>query len=99
MDEKLIIDTNSVFIKNYIEFIKADFPQIKFETFEIEEIAFRVYLCKECLKNNKCPYCSCNPIDKMTDLYSCNHNKKFPKKHSSFEDWEKFKTANNILIK
>lgn len=99
MDGKLIIDLESDFIKDKIAAAKLNLPQRNFEKFEIEEIAYRVYLCKECLNNGKCPYCDCHPLDKMTDLYSCNDNQKFPKRHSTAESWERFKNNHNIQIK
>lgn len=92
------INLNDDFIKSKLKLLFRDFPQRNFQKHQIEEIAFRMYLCKSCFENNECPHCSCNPLDKMSDLYSCNENKKFPKLSSTPEEWESFKKQKNILI-
>lgn len=96
--EKLIIDLESDLIKESIEKMKSDFKQRNFKKEQIEQIGFRVYLCSKCIKNKKCSFCGCNPIDVLSEPNSCNKGKIFPDFFKENEDWEKFKTEHNIEV-
>lgn len=65
-----------------------------YQNFEIEQIAYRMYLCNSCIENKKCEKCGCQPLDTLGDRYSCNENK-FPNILSE-ENWNEYKIKNNI---
>ncbi len=65
-----------------------------YEKFEIEQIAYRMYLCSNCIENKKCENCGCQPLDVLGDRYSCNE-KKFPNL-LNLKEWNSFKINNNI---
>lgn len=93
----IIINFNEKFIQEKIQEIFNNFPNRTFQKHEIEEITYRLYLCKGCF-GSLCTYCGCNPIDTVTDLYPCNNGDKYPKLHSNDAEWREFKKQNNIKI-
>ena len=72
------INLNDDFIIENFKKIKSDFPNRVFSNVQIEQISFRMYICKKCIANRKCNFCGCNPIDVLAEPYSCNHEKIFP---------------------
>lgn len=92
------IDSQDEKIKNYVGLIINESPRKSFSDNQIEQIVFRVYLCNKCLVNKKCNTCKCNPLDVLSEPYSCNHEKVFPH-FMSKEKWDIFKKENKIIIK
>jgi len=62
-----------------------------------EQFIYRTYICSDCIKANKCPRCSCKIYDVISDVLSCNDEKKFPNLMNK-KNWEMFKLKNNIEI-
>lgn len=63
-----------------------------------EQVYYRLYLCKEdCVKANKCKYCSCPPYKKSWVTESCNNGDIFPNLMDK-EKWESFKRDKKINI-
>ena len=96
--ESIVINSSEDYYQEKLKIIKSFFPGRIFKQHQIEEILYRMYLCKECFANGKCPYCKCEPHDTMTDLYSCNKNQKFPKLPENENQWEIFKKQHNIVV-
>lgn len=88
-DESFLVNLNK---------IKTEMPSRFYTNSQIEQIRFRMYICSKCLENKKCNFCKCNPIDVISEPYSCNHEKIFPNFLTTLE-WEKFKKEHNIEIK
>lgn len=68
-----------------------------FEDHIIEQISFRVHICRTCVENKKCDFCKCNVTDTLTDPISCNEKKRFHNFKGKTE-WELFKQQHNIRI-
>lgn len=87
----MIIDLSSDFITENFKKMKQDFVNRFLKNLQIEQIAYRMYLCESCLKNGKCSGCDCNPIDLLTEPYSCNDGKIFPNfmNQNSWNDFKK----------
>lgn len=92
------IDLNTEFIKFNFSKIGKFFIERFFKKTQIEQIAFRMYLCKNCLETKKCKHCSCNPIDTIIEPFSCNEGKVFPN-FMQEKQWENFKQQHNIVVK
>lgn len=92
------IDLHTEFIKFNFSKIDRRFIDRYLKKLQIEQIAFRMYLCKNCLENSKCKNCGCNPLDTFIEPFSCNEGEVFPNFMQNLE-WEKFKQQHNIVIK
>ena len=65
---------------------------------EKEQVIYRSEICKDdCIKLEYCIYCGCNLPGKLYVKQSCNGGERFPDLMSK-EDWEKFKSDNNIIL-
>lgn len=91
------INLEDQFYQNNFRKIGKHFIEKFLKNLQIEQIAFRMYLCEKCLENGKCSQCQCNAIDMITEPFSCNSEKIFPNFMNN-EKWEAFKKQNNIII-
>lgn len=65
---------------------------------EREQVLYRSMICKnDCMKYGYCVYCGCSVPGKMYVKTSCNNGERFPNLMGS-EEWEKYKTENNIEV-
>lgn len=65
---------------------------------EREQVLYRSEICKDdCMKKGKCIYCGCSVPGKLYVKKSCNNGKRFPDMMNA-EDWNQFKSNNNITI-
>lgn len=71
---------------------------LNLDDYQKEQIAFRSYICKDCIENNKCQYCRCKVHDALSDVISCNNGKKFPNLMNR-KKWETYKEEHNITVK
>jgi hypothetical protein len=63
-----------------------------------EQVEYRLHLCKnDCIPQDGCKYCGCDPEKKVYDPKSCNNGDRFPDLMNE-ADWVKFKTENNISV-
>jgi len=60
-----------------------------------EQVAYRLSLCDDCIKEGECPYCGCPPEKKAFADKSCNKGDRFPDMLNKTE-WEEFKKENNV---
>lgn len=97
-EQSIVIDLEDPFFVENFEKMKADFKNRVFKKEQIEQIGFRMYLCRKCIDNKKCNFCGCNPIDVLSEPYSCNKGKIFPDFKREL-DWSSFKKQHNIEIK
>lgn len=87
-----VIRTNKSPLKEHLAKIKS----WAYKDYQYEQIAFRFFVCQNCLEQKKCNKCSCNPLDKLVEVVSCNPSL-FPNMMSK-KNWEDFKKTNNIEI-
>ena len=90
-------------IKNILSFIEGNFnyyynkmvglpPHIQ------EQTMWRLMQCKDdCIPNDECLYCGCDPRKKVFVVESCNEEERFPDLMNK-EDWEEYKIKNKIII-
>lgn len=65
---------------------------------EKEQVLYRLDVCKDdCVKYGYCINCGCSVPGKLYVKESCNAGSRFPDLMNK-EDWEKYKTENNIII-
>lgn len=57
-----------------------------------EQIAYRHSLCEDCIEQDACVYCSCDPKAKAFATESCNKGERFPNLMEK-EEWEQFKKS------
>jgi hypothetical protein len=63
-----------------------------------EQVLYRSQICKDdCMKFGYCIECGCSVPGKLYVKESCNGGKRFPDLMSR-EDWEKYKSDNNIIV-
>lgn len=63
-----------------------------------EQVYYRLGKCKyDCIPNEACKECSCDPVKKMFVKESCNKGERFPDIMEE-EEWEEYKKDNNITI-
>jgi hypothetical protein len=63
-----------------------------------EQVLYRSQICKDdCMKFGYCIECGCSVPGKLYVKESCNGGKRFPDLMSR-EDWEKYKSENNIIV-
>jgi len=61
-----------------------------------EQVAWRAEICRDdCMKENKCVYCGCNPVGKAFLEESCNKGERFPDLMGA-DEWESYKKNNKI---
>lgn len=87
------IESESTEYQNVIKKIKWK----SWENHHKEQFIYRTYICSDCIKNQKCQLCDCNIYDVISDVLSCNDEKKFPNLMNK-KNWEMFKLKNNIEI-
>lgn len=81
---------------DYVSLLKEKINFKKYLYHQKEQIVFRSYLCKkECFENKKCLSCGCNFFDAISDILSCNYQRKFPNMMND-KEWTIFKTNHNI---
>ena len=85
------IDRNSEEVSKYLEKLNLNV----YRDYQIEQVILRIYVCKNCLLEKKCKFCSCNPLDKIIEPISCN---KVSPDFMTKEKWEIYKTTHNIEI-
>ena len=93
------INLKSKEVEEFLNRLFLNFPQKSFNNLEIEQISFRMYLCKKCIESESCSICECNPYDVLGESISCNHGKKFPNFFQNEIQWTIFKQEHNITIK
>jgi hypothetical protein len=60
-----------------------------------EQIAYRMMICSDCVKEGHCEFCGCDVPGKLYVSESCNKGEKFPDLMSRI-DWELYKIDNDI---
>lgn len=66
---------------------------------EREQVLYRSAICKDdCVALGYCAYCGCSVPGKLYVRESCNGGERFPNMMNA-ENWQEFKTKNNIEIK
>ena len=93
----MIINFEDKFLLTNFNKIGKSFIERYWKKFQIEQIAYRMYLCKNCLENRKCSMCECNPIDMIIEPFSCNKQQIFPNVMNQL-NWEEFKQKHNITV-
>ena len=96
---EMTIDLKDKESEEFLKKIFLNFPRKTFNNVEIEQILYRMYLCKKCIENETCVVCGCNPYDVLGETISCNHGKKFPNFFQNEIQWTIFKQEHNITIK
>lgn len=61
----------------------------------LEQIAYRMLKCQDCLSNSKCSICGCSVPGKLYVNTSCNNGLRFPD-ITNEKDWIEYKKLNNI---
>lgn len=92
-----VINLNDDFFKDGIKSVLLRYPYLDYKEEQKEQIAYRLYLCSDCVRNRTCEHCGCNPYDTIGEIISCNNNEKF----GSFmkkDFWEQFKNNNKITF-
>lgn len=89
---KFVINSNDPDIKRVTDKIKLE----GFREHNVEQILFRIKMCKTCFDNKRCSKCKCNPLDKIVEPISCN-KQMFPNILNK-EKWEDFKKEHKIEI-
>jgi hypothetical protein len=82
---------------NFISKTERDYPSLVLDICTKEQIRFRMYICQECFKNNKCKVCSCSPYDTFIEKFSCNNEEFFPNRMNKWK-WEEFKQNHNLMF-
>jgi hypothetical protein len=98
MESVTILDLKDENFVSNLNKIKSEMPNRFFTDVQIEQIRFRMYICSKCLENKRCSFCKCNPLDVISEPYSCNHGKLYPNFLPKSE-WENFKKEHNIEIR
>lgn len=81
-----------------IEKVTSSYPNRTFNKLQIEQIAYRMYLCQNCVSQGKClGGCGCNPYQRISEPITCNEDK-FPDFFNNENQWYIFKQENNIII-
>lgn len=60
-----------------------------------EQVRYRMSKCGDCIKENKCRYCSCPARKKVFAGRSCNKGERFPDLMTK-DKWDEYKRENNI---
>lgn len=91
------INFKDEFYESNFKKMESDFKIRNYKKLQIEQIGFRMYLCRKCIISKKCNFCGCNPIDVLSEPMSCNKGKVFPDFLNEL-DWNRFKKEHNIEI-
>ena len=86
--------------KNVLAFIQGNYAYYYDKLFGIpphikEQVLYRYSICTDCIKQEACQYCTCDPIKKAFNTESCNGGERFPDLMDD-EKWEEFKKENNV---
>lgn len=96
-EQGVVIDFNDEFYKEGIKSIKLRYPNVPYREEQMEQIAYRLYLCSDCIRNRECEHCGCNPYDTIGEYFSCNKGEKFGS-FTKKEIWDKYKLNNKITF-
>lgn len=92
------IDLEEKKVKSFLENIFQKYSQRTFNKLQMEQIAYRMYLCEKCIIENACQGgCGCDPTIRLSEPISCDESK-FPDFFKSENEWNIFKQKNNIEI-
>ena len=84
--------------KLFLENIFKNYSQRTFNKLQIEQIAYRMYLCEKCIEKEACQSgCGCDPKLRLSEPISCDESK-FPDFFKNENEWNIFKQKNNIEI-
>lgn len=86
---------------NILKYIKGN-TKVLLDKFNLtpehiqEQVAWRTEICRDdCIKNNSCVYCGCNPIGRAFLKESCNKGERFPDL-MNVEEWDIYKKNHKI---
>ena len=95
MSRKITLSNIKQFIEGNTNMLLAEAgmqaPHLK------EQVAYRMLICQPCMETGQCEVCGCSVPGKLYVKKSCNKGKRFPDMMDA-EDWNQFKSDNNITI-
>lgn len=75
---------------------KLDKSEVYIEAWEIEQYAFRILTCPECVLQGNCVHCGCDTIGRMMNRFEHCSEGKWGRFFETKELWEKYKKDYDI---